>query len=137
SQDISFGAMGRRQQAVAEAILEDANVASVSSFIGIDGINTTLNSGRISISLKPLDERSQRAPEIIRNLQQRVSGIPGITLYMQPVQDITVGTTVSRTQYQFVLQSVSLPDLSTWVPRLIEKLEGIPQLQDVTSDLQD
>ncbi len=137
SQDVSFAAMSRRQQAVAEAILEDPNVDTVSSFIGIDGTNTTLNSGRISIALKPLEERSERAPEIIRHLQQRVSGIPGITLYMQPVQDITVGTTVSRTQYQFVLQSVSLSDLSTWVPRLIEKLETVPQLQDVTSDLQD
>ena len=137
SQDISFSAMGTRQQAVAEAILEDPDVATVSSFIGIDGINTTLNSGRISISLRPLSERSQRAPEIIRRLQHRVSGIPGITLYMQPVQDITVGTTVSRTQYQFVLQSASLGDLSTWVPRLIEKLGGVPLLEDVTSDLQD
>ena len=137
SQDISFTTMGTRQQALAEAILEDPDVESVSSFIGIDGINTTLNSGRISINLKPLNERSERAPEIIRRLQQKVSSIPGITLYMQPVQDITVGTTVSRTQYQFVLQSTTLSDLSTWVPRLIEKLESLPQLMDVTSDLQD
>ena len=137
SQDISFATMSTRQQAVAEAILEDPNVASVSSFIGIDGINTTLNSGRIAINLKPLGDRDKRAPDIIQDLQQRVSPIPGITLYMQPVQDITVGTSVSRTQYQFVLQSTSQEELSTWVPRLLEKLASVPQLQDVTSDLQD
>ena len=137
SQDISFATMGARQQALAEAILEDPAVDNVSSFIGIDGINTTLNSGRISINLKPLNERAERAPEIIRRLQQKVSSIPGITLYMQPVQDITVGTAVSRTQYQFVLQSAALGDLSTWVPRLIERLGSLPQLTDVTSDLQD
>jgi multidrug efflux pump len=137
SQDISFSTMGTRQQALAEAILEDPEVESVSSFIGVDGINTTLNSGRILINLKPLADRSDRAPDIIRRLQEKVGAIPGIALYMQPVQDITVGTMVSRTQYQFVLQSTVLSDLSTWVPRLIEKLRELPQLTDVTSDLQD
>ena len=137
SQDISFSAMAERQQAVAAVILEDPDVESVSSFIGVDGINTTVNGGRILINLRPLDERSDRAPDIIRRLQQKVAAIPGIALYMQPVQDITVGTTVSRTQYQFVLQSTALGDLSTWVPRLVEKLKALPQLADVTSDLQD
>ena len=137
SQDVSFTTMGTRQQALADAILQDPDVETVSSFIGIDGINNTLNSGRISISLRPLDQRSARTPEIIRRLQERVAGIAGIKLYMQSVQDITVGTAVSRTQYQFVLQSAALSDLSTWVPRLVEKLESVPQLTDVTSDLQD
>jgi multidrug efflux pump len=136
SQDISFSAMGTRQQAVVEQLLQDEDVESVSSFIGVDGINPTLNTGRITINLRPLEERSVRAPEIIRRLQQRAANIAGITLYMQPVQDITIDTAVSKTQYQFVLQSASLDDLSTWVPRLIDKLNELPQLADVTSDLQ-
>jgi multidrug efflux pump len=136
SQDISFGAMGERQQALADAILQDPEVESLSSFIGIDGTNSTLNSGRISINLKPLADRHARAPEIIRRLQQRVSSVPGITLYMQPVQDISIDTTVSRTQYQFVLQSTSGTDLATWVPQLMDKLSTVPQLADLASDLQ-
>jgi len=136
SQDISFSAMSERQQALAAEILKDPDVESLSSFIGIDGTNTTLNSGRISINLKPLDERSDRAPVIIRRLQDRVASVPGITLYLQPVQDITIETSVSRTQYQFVLQSASLTELSTWVPKLVEKLNTLPDLQDVASDLQ-
>ena len=136
SQDVSFTAMGDRQQALADAILHDPDVESLSSFIGIDGTNSTLNSGRISINLKPLDQRTARAPEIIRRLQQRVSGVSGITLYMQPVQDISIDTTVSRTQYQFVLQSTSLADLATWVPRLLERLATVPHIVDLASDLQ-
>jgi multidrug efflux pump len=136
SQDISFGAMGERQQALADAVLQDPEVESLSSFIGIDGTNSTLNSGRISINLKPLADRHARAPEIIRRLQQRVSSVPGITLYMQPVQDISIDTTVSRTQYQFVLQSTSGTDLATWVPQLMDKLSTVPQLADLASDLQ-
>ena len=137
SQDISFSAMSERQQQLVDELLKDPDVETISSFIGIDGINTTLNSGRISINLKPLSDRSDRAPEIIRRLQQRVAGVEGITLYMQPVQDITIDTAVSRTQYQFVVQSTSLADLSTWIPRLLEKLRTLPQLEDVASDLQD
>ena len=121
---------------VDQVFLKDPDVESLSSFIGIDGTNTTLNSGRISINLKPLDQRCDRAPAIIRRLQDRVSSVPGIALYLQPVQDITIETSVSRTQYQFVLQSPSLADLSTWVPRLTEKLNTLPDLQDVASDLQ-
>ncbi len=136
SQSISFTAMGEKQQALADAILQDEDVENLSSFIGVDGTNSTLNSGRISINLKPLDERKARAPEIIRRLQQRVASVEGITLYMQPVQDISIDTTVSRTQYQFVLQSTSLNDLAVWVPRLIERLSAVPQIVDVTSDLQ-
>jgi len=136
SQDISFSAMSTRQQALVDELLKDPDIDTISSFIGVDGINTTLNSGRISINLKPLAERHERAPEIIRRLQQRVAGVSGITLYMQPVQDITIDTAVSRTQYQFVVQSTSLPELSTWVPRLLDRLHNLPQLEDVASDLQ-
>ncbi|HEU5079041.1 MAG TPA: MdtB/MuxB family multidrug efflux RND transporter permease subunit [Opitutaceae bacterium] len=136
SQDVSFRAMAERQQALADAILQDKDVESLSSFIGIDGTNTTLNSGRISINLKPLDQRSARAPEIIRRLQQRVAEVPGITVYLQPVQDITIETSVSRTQYQFVLQSTSLEELGIWVPKLTQKLSSLPELSDVASDLQ-
>jgi len=136
AQDVSFGAMAQRQQALADIILKDPDVESLSSFIGVDGVNTTLNSGRISINLKPLSDRSARAPEILRRLQQSVSSVPGITLYMQPVQDITVDTTVSRTQYQFVLQSPSMTDLTTWVPQLMDKLRALPELTDLASDLQ-
>jgi multidrug efflux pump len=136
SQDISFAAMSKRQQALADIILKDPDVESVSSFIGIDGTNTTLNSGRISINLKPLGKRHDRPPAIIRRLQNSVSGISGITLYMQPVQDITIDTTVSRTQYQFVLQSPSMADLTEWVPKLMAKLHEEPELQDLANDLQ-
>jgi multidrug efflux pump len=135
-QDISFGAMSERQQEIASAILEDPDVASVSSFIGIDGTNSTLNTGRVSINLKPLADRSARAPEIIRRLQERVANIAGITVYMQPVQDITIDTTVSRTQYQFVLQSPDMSALAEWTPRLLAKLRTLPELQDLASDLQ-
>jgi multidrug efflux pump len=135
-QDISFSAMSERQQEIASAILEDPDVASVSSFIGIDGTNSTLNTGRVSINLKPLADRSVRAPEIIRRLQDRVANIAGITLYMQPVQDITIDTTVSRTQYQFVLQSPDMNALVEWTPRLLAKLRTLPELQDLASDLQ-
>jgi len=136
SQDVSFAAMSKRQQALADIILQDPDVESLSSFIGIDGINTTLNSGRISINLKPLGEGRARPPEIIRRLQEKVAAVGGITLYLQPVQDITIDTTVSRTQYQFVLQSPSMTDLTTWVPRLMAKLREEPELQDLASDLQ-
>jgi multidrug efflux pump len=136
SQDISFGAMSTRQQALVDELLKDPDIETISSFIGIDGINATLNSGRISINLKPLADRHERAPAIIRRLQQRVANVSGITLYMQPVQDITIDTAVSRTQYQFVVQSTSLPELSTWVPRLLDRLHSLPQLEDVASDLQ-
>ena len=136
AQDISFGAMAERQQALADVILQDPEVESLSSFIGIDGTNTTLNTGRISINLRPLSERHDRAPQIIRRLQESVSSVEGITLFMQPVQDISIDTTVSRTQYQFVLQSTSAEDLNTWVPRLMERLATLPELSDVANDLQ-
>ncbi len=136
AQDVSFAAMAARQQALADVILQDPDVESLSSFIGIDGTNTTLNSGRILINLKPLSERSGRAPAILRRLQQNVAAVSGITLYLQPVQDITIDTTVSRTQYQFVLQSPSMEDMTTWAPRLLERLRTLPDLADLATDLQ-
>jgi multidrug efflux pump len=136
SQDVSFSAMAKRQQAVAEAVLQDPDVESLSSFIGIDGANTTLNSGRISINLKPMDKRRDRAPAIAERIQKRVAGIEGIALFLQPVQDITIDTTVSRTQYQFVLRSHDSAELAAWTPRLMEKLKELPQVKDVASDLQ-
>ncbi len=136
AQDISFTAMAERQQAMAAVILEDPEVESLSSFIGIDGTNATLNSGRISINLKPLSERSNRAPAIIRRIQERVAGVPGITLYMQPVQDITIDTTVSRTQYRFVLQSADLDELAKWVPKVMDRVRDLPEIADLASDLQ-
>ena len=141
-QSISFSAMAERQQALARAVLEDPAVASLSSFIGVDGVNTTLNSGRMLINLKPLAERSPgsaqiSAVEVIRRLQPRLARVEGITLYMQPVQDLTIEDRVSRTQYQFSLEDADSAVLSAWVPRLVERLRELPQLADVASDLQD
>lgn len=137
SQSISFKAMAERQQAMAAAILKDPAVESVSSFIGVDGVNTTLNSGRILITLKPLSERHIRVEEIIRRISANTRSVAGISLYMQPIQDLTVEGTVSRTQYQFMLSTPDMSLLSQWVPRLVERLRDVPVLADVASDLQD
>jgi multidrug efflux pump len=136
AQSISYAAMAERQQALADAILKDPDVVGLSSFIGVDGANPTLNTGRFLIVLKPHDERSLDASAIIRRLQREVADVPGITLYMQPVQDLTIGSRVTRTQYQFVLQNPNPEEFVTWVPRLIERLQASPVLADVTSDLQ-
>ncbi|MEN3354699.1 MAG: multidrug efflux pump, partial [Betaproteobacteria bacterium] len=136
-QSISFSAMSERQQTLARVVLEDPAVASLSSFIGVDGINTTLNSGRMLINLKPLESRDARAVDVIRRLQSRIAHVDGITLYMQPVQDLTIETRVSRTQYQFTLESANPDDLGTWVPRLVDRLRELPELADVASDLMD
>ncbi|MEO7761981.1 MAG: MdtB/MuxB family multidrug efflux RND transporter permease subunit [Casimicrobiaceae bacterium] len=136
AQNISFAAMAERQQALGEVILQDPAVDSISSFIGVDGTNSTLNSGRILINLKPLDERDARAPEIIRRLQAKLADVPGISLYMQPVQDLTIEDRVSRTQYQFTLEDTSIDQLSEWAPKLVEQLRRQPQFSDVASDLQ-
>ncbi len=136
-QSISFKAMAERQQALAKVVLEDPAVASLSSFIGVDGVNATLNSGRVLINLKPLEERKVTATEVIRRLQQRLASVEGIALYMQPVQDLTIEDRVSRTQYQFSVEDADPVELSLWVPRLVEKLRAIPHLADVVSDLQD
>jgi multidrug efflux pump len=136
-QSVSFAAMAQRQQALAKAILQDPAVQSLSSFIGIDGINTTMNSGRIQINLKPREQRKATVTEVIRRLQDRVAQVEGISLFMQPVQDLAIETRVSRTQYQFTLEDPDPAQLSIWAPRLVERLRQLPQLRDVASDLQD
>ena len=136
SQTISFPAMAQRQQALAAVILADPAVSSISSFIGVDGTNTTLNSGRILINLKPRQQRDATATEVIHRLQPKLAPVGGITLYMQPVQDLTVDARVSRTQYQFTLESPNSEELTTWAPRIIEGLEGRSELRDVSSDQQ-
>ena len=136
-QSVSFEAMAERQQVLARAVLEDPAVASLSSFIGVDGVNTTMNSGRVLINLKPLSERNATATEVIRRLQQRLADLEGISLYMQPVQDLTIEDKVSRTQYQFSVSDADPVELSQWVPKLVERLRGLPQLADVVSDIQD
>ena len=137
SQNISFDAMSERQLELNKAILEDPAVASLSSFIGIDGTNTTLNNGRIQINLKSLEERHHvTAEDVIRRLQPRLAEITGITLFMQPVQDLTVETRVSRTQYQFSLESPDAKELGEWAPQFISRLKELPQLRDVASDQQ-
>jgi len=135
-QSVSFAAMAERQQAVAAEILKDPAVASLSSFIGVDGTNATLNSGRMLISLKPLAERVS-ATEVIRRINARTTQLPGVTLYLQPVQDLTIENRISRTQYQFMLSTPDDKALVEWTPRLVEHLRQLPQLADVTSDLQD
>ena len=135
-QDISFAAMSARQQTLAKAILKDPAVESLSSFIGIDGTNPTLNSGRIQINLKPLDERDADASSVIRRLQPIVDQVPGISLFMQPVQDLTVETRVSRTQFQYSLEDSRPEELAVWAPRFVKKLQELPQLRDVASDQQ-
>ncbi|HTS92839.1 MAG TPA: multidrug efflux RND transporter permease subunit [Stellaceae bacterium] len=137
SQSISFGAMAARQQALAEAILKDPDVESLSSFIGVDGTNTTLNSGRFLINLKPRDERSLDAVAIIRRIQREIAGVEGISLYMQPVQDLTIDATVSRTQYQFILEDANPDELAEWTGKIVSRLQTLPQLADVTSNLQE
>ena len=137
AETISYAAMAQRQQALADAILKDKDVVSLSSFIGVDGTNTTLNSGRYLINLKPRDQRSLNASEIIRRIQSEVAKVPGIKLYMQPVQDLTIDTNVSATQYQFVLENADSPTLSQWAPKLEAALKKAPALADVTDDLQD
>ena len=137
SQATSFAAMAERQQALAEVILKDPSVASLSSFIGVDGSNTTLNSGRFLIDLKPREGRSDTASAVIARLQQSTAKVAGITLYMQPVQDLSIDSRVSRTQYQFVLEDANPDVLSTWVPKLVDKLNTLPELADVASDLAD
>ncbi|WP_442499625.1 MdtB/MuxB family multidrug efflux RND transporter permease subunit [Methylobacter sp. sgz302048] len=136
-QTISFEAMAQRQQALATAVLADPAVENLSSFIGVDGANPTLNSGRFFITLKPLTERGISASEVIQRLQPKLAEVPGITLYLQPVQDLTIENRVSRTQYQFTLEAVNPDELSHWTRRLVEQLSHKPYLADVTSDIQD
>jgi multidrug efflux pump len=136
-QSVSFAAMAERQQALAQAILADPAVASLTSFIGVDGTNTTLNSGRFLINLTPKNARDVDAVGAIARLKDRVARVEGITLYMQPVQDLTIEDRVSRTQYQFSVESANPDELSAWVPRIVARLQQLTQLTDVASDLQD
>jgi multidrug efflux pump len=136
TQTVSFPAMAERQQALCKIILQDPAVDSLSSFIGVDGTNTTLNSGRILINLKPLDERGINATQVIRRLQPELAKVDGITLYMQPVQDLTVEDRVSRTQYQYTLEDPDLNELNEWTAKLVAKLQQIPELRDVATDQQ-
>jgi multidrug efflux pump len=136
AQTISFQAMASQQQALATIILDDPAVESLSSFIGIDGTNTTLNSGRILINLKPLEERKISASNVIRRLQPKLGLVPGITLFMQPVQDITVEDRVSRTQFQYTLEDPNAEELNVWVPKMMAELQKLPELHDVASDHQ-
>ncbi|VTN10276.1 Multidrug transporter MdtC [Raoultella terrigena] len=136
-QSASFASMAQRQQQVSALILKDPAVESLTSFVGVDGTNPALNSARLQINLKPLSERDDRVQTVISRLQRSVDGIPGIALYLQPTQDLTIDTTVSRTQYQFTLQANSLDALSNWVPQLLTRLQALPQLSDVSSDWQD
>jgi len=135
-ESISFTALSERQRALTRVILKDPDVASLSSFIGIDGTNMTPNSGRIQINLKPREQRHADATEIIRRLQTSLHSVDGITLYMQPVQDLTVENRVSRTQYQYTLEDADSRELAEWTPRLIAKLKELPELREVASDQQ-
>jgi multidrug efflux pump len=136
-QNISFQAMSQRQQQLAQEILKDPDVASLSSFIGVDGTNPTLNTGRIQINLKPRDERKATASDIIRRLAPKLEqDVHGITLYMQPVQDLTVESRVSRTQYQYSMEDTDANELATWSQKLLDKLKSSPQLLDVATDQQ-
>jgi multidrug efflux pump len=136
-QNISYRAMADRQQALAAAILTDPDVQSLSSFIGVDGNNVTLNSGRFLINLKPRDQRTATVADVIRRLRSEIADVSGITLFMQPVQDLTLDNTVSRTQYQFTLESADSAALSTWTPKLVSILRQQPELADVVSNEED
>jgi multidrug efflux pump len=135
-QSVSFSAMAERQQALTRTVLQDPAVESVSSFIGIDGTNTTLNSGRIQINLKPLAERGVDAGEVILRLQPELAKVGHIQLFLQPVQDLTVEDRVSRTQYQYSLEGADPKELEEWSPRLVAALQQLPELRDVASDQQ-
>ena len=135
-QSISFKAMAERQQELAAVILKDPAVESLSSFIGIDGTNTTLNSGRILINLKPLEDRKINASDVIRRIQPELTSVTGITLFMQPVQDLTVEDRVSRTQFQYTLEDPNGDELNVYAPEMLEKLRQLPELRDVASDQQ-
>ncbi|MGO8717212.1 MAG: MdtB/MuxB family multidrug efflux RND transporter permease subunit [Smithella sp.] len=136
-QSISFPAMAQRQQALAKVILQDKAVESLSSFIGVDGTNVTLNSGRIMINLVPKSKRDLDASGVIRRLQSSLAHVGGISLYMQPVQDMTIEDKVSRTQFQFTLECADPDELGIWTRRLVERINHSPYLTDVASDLQD
>ncbi len=135
AQSSSFGAMAKNQQELADVILKDPDVVSLSSFIGVDGQNLTLNTGRFLINLRPKDDRTLNATQIARRIQQETAGIVGAALYLQPVQDLTVDSSISRTQYQFVLENPNASEFDTWVPKLLQRLAQSPNLANVAADL--
>ncbi len=134
-QSISFAAMSERQQALAAVILKDPDVESLSSFIGVDGTNITLNSGRFLINLKPHDVRSAEVTKVIDRISRATAEVSGISLYLLPVQDLTIDDAVSRTQYQFSLEDANPDELAVWAPRLVDKLNSMPQFAQVSSDI--
>ena len=136
TQDVSFAEMARRQQALAEVVLKDKDVTSLSSFIGVDGVNTALNSGRMLITLKPRDERDVTAVEIIRRLNQETKSVAGISIAMQPVQDLTIDSTVGKAQYLFFLENPNQSAFKTWVPRLVDRMSSMPEFENVSSGLE-
>jgi multidrug efflux pump len=134
-QSVSYAAMAERQQQLASVILKDPDVESLSSFIGVDGTNTTLNSGRILINLKPHEERKADITTVMNRIKASTASLTGVTLYMQPVQDLTIEGTVSKTQYQFILQDADPAQLAEWTPKLVDKLAQLPEFSDVASDI--
>ena len=137
SQEISFAAMTERQQALGDVIGRDPDVADFSSFIGVDGANTTLNTGRFLIELKPFGARKSSVAEVIARLQSSTARVKGVKLYMQPVQDLTIDSSVSRAGYHFVVENANGSELQKWVPKLLERLRDLPEITNVASDLQD
>jgi multidrug efflux pump len=133
---VSYQQMVALQGRLADAVRQDPDVVNLTSYVGVDGTNRTLNTGRLLIRLKPYDERKLNASAIIKRLQQETAGIDGITLYMQPVQDLTIDSTINRAPYNFVLEDANPSEFNTWVPKLVQRLSQLPQLTDVASDLQ-
>jgi multidrug efflux pump len=133
-QTVSYAAMARRQEALATIVLRDPDVVSLTSFIGVDGTNTTLNDGRFLINLKPRDERATSASDVIRRLNRATADVVGIRLFMQPVQDLTIDSTISKTQYQFVIEDANAAELASWAPRIVQALRQLPELEDVASN---
>ena len=136
AQDTSFAKMAERQQQLADVVLRDPDVDSLSSFIGVDGSNVTLNSGRFLINLKPHDQRTAGVADVIRRLQRETVDVAGIALFMQPVQDLSIDTQVSATEYQFTLDNQDLATLQTWTPKVLSRLAKVGEIVDVASDLQ-
>jgi multidrug efflux pump len=135
NESISYAAMADKQRELADVLLKDPDVDSLSSFIGVDGTNMTLNSGRFLITLKPRDARSHSVSEVVRRLRQETADVKDIKLYMQPVQDLTIDSNISRAQYHFVLENANGSEMQTWVPRLVQKLASLPELTNVASDM--
>jgi multidrug efflux pump len=136
-QNLAFAAMAERQQVAVKTILQDPDVSSVSSFIGIDGVNETVNTGRIQVALKPHGQRRAEISEVLQRLKNQLQFVAGLQFYLQPVQDLTVEDRVSRTQYQLTLESVDPELLSVWVPKLVDALRNKPELADVIDDMQE